>query len=309
LESAIAEKLPESGWDFGGYPYGLEPLTLPLRIAEATSGAHPHLSPERLVLSRQQLSTAYTSSEPNLLLPAETADRLYWFRWITGHQTAFILWQLLARTMQESTKSHHSLKDTLESARIFIRGYSAILLYTSSCPRDLYHRLIRPSMALQHPRFSGSWSRDYGPVRKCLRDRFHPDLVTPSADMFRWECKLNIRIHEGIAVRLVASGPSLLRNSTGRPCITNRDMQPVLFDIYFLTLRAPVSYELILVQLLRRLHAIKQDLMANELYSANEDKPAQLREVEVTRCERELPQLLLQIAEHALTLNGVSLVP
>lgn len=32
------------------------------------------------------------------LIPADTleTERVFWFRWITGHQTTFILWQLLA---------------------------------------------------------------------------------------------------------------------------------------------------------------------------------------------------------------------
>jgi len=294
----VIEALPVAGrWDFGGLPYGLEPLTLP----EAASDPEPadraeaadraggsslplggDLESSRLVL--RALGVARDTVPPPAPDPVE---RIFWFRWITGHQTTFILWQLLARA--------HAQED-LESSRVFVRGYSAMLLYTGSCPRDVYHRVIRPSMALQHPGFSGSWARDFWPLRRLLR---FGAATAPDTPLGR-ECQLNMLIHQGIADKLVPDGPSLLQSATGQDLPWKRATLAVLYDNYFLTLRAAVPYPAVVRQLMRRLHAIGRDIAANGLYppyaSSAGEKPPRLREREADECERTIPETLFAIA-------------
>src|SRR5262249_31702357 len=152
-------------------------------------------------------------------------------------------------------------------------------LYTASCTRDIYHRIIRSSMALHHPGFSGAWARDYGPVRALLRGRL-PAAWDNRADALLHECTLNDAVHEGIAAKLVPDGPSLLQSSAGDVRTLPRDVRAVLFDTYFLTLRAPSSPPEVAAQLLRRVRAVRDDLTTNGLYpgfaSSLHEKPDEL---------------------------------
>jgi hypothetical protein len=174
-----------------------------------------------------------------------------------------------------------------------------MLLYTGSCPQDTYHRVIRPSMALQHPGFSGSWARDFWPVRSLLRTGVP---VQPDSPLGR-ECALNLLIHEGIADKLVPSGRSLLQSAARQGDTSwKRPALAVLYDMYFLTLRAVVPYEVVVRQLMRRLHASGRDIATNGLYpafaSSAEEMPARLRTPEVEECERAVPETLFDIATH-----------
>jgi len=56
----------------------------------------------------------------------------------------------------------------------YIRAYCALLLYWGSCPPSVYDAVIRPSMRLRHPSFSGTWAADYWPVKDLLRGRRMP---------------------------------------------------------------------------------------------------------------------------------------
>lgn len=180
---------------------------------------------------------------------------------------------------------------------MLVRGYSAMLLYTGSCPMDTYHRIIRPSMALQHPGFSGSWARDFWPVRGLLRGR----APVPRDSTLGRECALNFLIHEGIAAKLVPTGKSLLQSVVKQEDMSlTRSALATLYDMYFLTLRAAVPYEVVVRQLMRRLHAIGRDITTNGLYLAHsssaEEKPASLRTAEVAVCEQAVAGTLLDIA-------------
>jgi L-tyrosine peroxygenase len=293
----IIEALPvPSRWDFGGHPYGLEPLTLSASAPEsAVGGEDCDTTPDEDLESSRKSLLALGSADGEAGPPIpDPIERIFWFRWITGHQTTFILWQLLARAMARDGVARAAGHD---SCSVFVRGYSAMLLYTGSCPRGIYQQVIRPSMALQHPGFSGSWARDFWPVRGLLGPRA---MSAPADSRLRRECELNGLIHSGIAAKLVPDGASLLQTAAGQKLPWRRSTLAVLYDTYFLTLRAPIPYQAVVRQLMRRLHAIGRDLAANGLYplyaSSAEERPPGLRTAQVEQCECSIPETLFEIA-------------
>jgi hypothetical protein len=300
----LIETLPApSRWDYGGYPYGLEPLTLPDPPGRAARpGARPGaVSGMELESSRRSLRTLGAVRDPVLSSAPDPVDRLFWFRWITGHQTTFILWQLLARAVKQGAGGDEVAAAQQDACRIFVRGYSAMLLYTGSCPREVYQQVVRPSMALQHPGFSGAWARDFWPVRGLIRT----DGAEPPDCALARECALNVLIHGGIAEKLVPGGQSLLNETAGRPDIAwRRSTLAVLYDTYFLTLRAEVPYPVVVGQLMRRLHAIGRDLAANGLYpsyaSSAEERPPSLCTEPAEECARAIPETLFAVATEAV---------
>ena len=300
-QSDIVVALPTSSrWDFGGHPYGLESLTLPMAasdLADIGNGSDAWRR-DALEACLQGLDALSRAQDP---LKLETApdpfEQVFWFRWITGHQTAFVLWQLMTRIMAELPNEPDVAAVRLESCRIFVRGYSAMLLYTGSCPRSIYHEMIRPSMARQHPGFSGSWSRDFWPLRSLLGTHA---LGKPSSSPLSRECALAGIIHQGVASKLVPDGSSLLQTAARQKVSWRRPRLAALYDSYFLTLRASVTHRALVGQLMRRLHAIARDIAANGLYPwyacSTDEKPPSLRIPEVTECEQAIAGTLLAIA-------------
>lgn len=294
--------LPEDdSWQFGGLPYGLEPLILPTQwIAPDGHGSTLPGDPGSRRLGEHPRADVLAALEPS---NAATVDRLFWFRWIAGHQTTFLLWQLLAAAMAEAANDPGS-GDALRRARLYVRGYSQMLLYTSSCTREIYNRVIRSVIARQHPHLSGSWARDYGPVRALLRGRV--ELDGPDGAALAEECLLNEHIHNGIAAKLVPSGPSLLQTAKNNQngLSGRRGMLLTLYDSIFLTVRAPTSYEMVIVQLVRRLQAINLDIAANSLYplyaSSAGEEPAGLREAPTMRCKDDFSRILTEIGKAAV---------
>lgn len=285
--------LPEwSPDDFGGRPYGLEPLVLPAQPPPPG----PLDLPERGLVREVSCSRRLGTADPTAV---------FWFRWITGHQVSFVLWQLLAHAMDE-TGDPDRRNQRLRCAACFVRGYSAMLLYTASCPRTIYHQIIRPSMALIHPGFSGTWARDYRLVRDILRGHWPGPEDADSRSLMEQQ-RLNELIHDGIAVKLVPSAPSLLQTFTANGRLRRSDTLELLYDSYFLTRRDQVPYGLIVGQLLRRLDAIVCDLVANGLYpdfaSSESEKDPRLREPAILTFERDMAQFLPELADHAVTLS------
>lgn len=271
---ALCIDLPTSAsWEFGGHLYGLEPLALPMRwqprIGSADgSEAQTPLSPQDSAWS--------PDAEGAELTPADQTEinRLFWFRWITGHQTTFCLWQLLASVLSEAAEDDGAQNKLARTARSLVRGYSLMLLYTSSPPRKTYEDVIRAPMARQHPNLSGSWARDYVDVRSLLRGRISIGTGEQAAAVAR-ECRLNDQVHHGIALRVVPSGVSLLQVKETRKSSRQlrRETLLWLYDAIFLTSRADVAQEMLVRQLIRRLHAIFLDVSANGLYLATAPNP------------------------------------
>ena len=296
----------DAGLFFGGYAYGLEPLTLP-------NPRGPHDVPEHW--DRQVPPTGDFERACRLIRHADTpappasepAHELYWFRWITGHQVSFIVWALIARTVRDLRAGRVAPPTALAALRHYVRGYAAMLLYTSSCPRQVYHDLIRPSMYLQHRGFSGSWAPDYQPVRKLFKGKSFADPHSPEGVDLSRAVTLCQTVHNGVADKLVQDGRSLLQSASTRRARDTRlqgnRLFGILYDNYFMTMRASVSRLDITAQLLRRLVAITQDLAANGLYSsfaAGRERPAELRSAEVADVEDNLPGIDEDVARCAV---------
>lgn len=276
-QRALSTLLPTSDkWEFGSHLYGLEPLALP-----------PTWLPRVPLARRPSLVTPSPQTAATLIpTKASEVDRLFWFRWITGHQTTFILWQLLAAVINEAAQPEAETTVLAREARHLVRGYSLMLLYTSSPPQNLYERIIREPMARQHPNLSGSWACDYQPVRPLMRGKIRVgDEAEASA--LAAECALNEVIHEGIAARVVPSGISLLQSPNDRKSSRPLRHETLLwlYDGIFLTSRLSITYVTLVQQLARRLQAILLDIAANGLYPtcapSTAEEPPQLLSDEV----------------------------
>lgn len=290
------------GWDFGGFAYGLEPLTLPRPGGPDLAGGWE--LPGSLAGTCRRIRQISQDGLPaGAVERCQQADDLYWFRWIIGHQVSFIAWRLIAQLLDDLAQRRRPAEAVLPPLCHYVRGYSAMLLYSGSCPPGTYLRLIRPSMRLRHPSFSGSWAPDYGLVRSLLRGGPPPlPLVTGSGELAR-AVRLHQQVHDTVAARLVPDGKSLLRQST----VPRQDgrLLHLLYDSYFLTFRAPVTRHDVVAQLLRRLTAVAQDLAVNPVPAADLDGPpgAPMAD-EVAACAGDLAGTVARVAESAAGLAG-----
>jgi hypothetical protein len=290
----VLSELPSGpGWEFAGYPYGLEPLTLPEPGApDQPSDCAPSTYAGTCRLIRQIVEQGARVE------PCASAETLFGFRWIVGHQVSFIVWRLMAQLLDEVADGRLAWTDVLGPLCRYVRGYGAMLLYTGSCPRATYHAVIRPSMRLRHPSFSGSWAADYWPVRDLVRSRRLPFAQSPESTDLLHAIRLLQLVHDGVAAKLVPDGRSLLRQSTVR----RQDTQVLhlIYDNYFLTLRAPVSRHDVVVQLLRRAMAIAHDIAVNDLHppavTDAAERPDELSHSEVVACERGIAGIVADVA-------------
>ncbi|WP_395368786.1 L-tyrosine 3-hydroxylase [Streptomyces tubercidicus] len=312
---ALATALPEAGtWDFGDHLYGLEPLALPAEPPRPDPSAPG--DEEQPLREQRELAdrVARWRAAPDLaadLIPADTleTERVFWFRWITGHQTTFILWQLLAPLLDEhqapeTGPEHRRWADAAaRRARCLIRCFSLMLLYTSSPPRDIYERVIRNPMARQHAHLSGAWAKDYGPVRPLVRGRISLGGAAEAAALAE-ECVLNEKVHEGISAKVMETGVSLLLTPHERretPPMA-RDTRRWLYDQIFLTTRLPVSHDDLVRQLLRRVHTILLDFTACGLYPdyapSAQDEPPGLLTPEIRALKESFADTLRELIGH-----------
>jgi hypothetical protein len=288
------------GWDFGGYPYGLEPLVLPAvrdpyLVTDDRLGPVPTAGDYLRICERIR-----RLDQPGRLAPqvarCDVPEDLFWFRWITGHQVCFVIWRLMAQLLDDLAEGAGTDDYALDAMCRYVEGYSAMLLYTGSCPRTVYHLLIRPSMRLRHRGFSGSWAPDFAPVRSLFRNQ--PSLVW-SADTgaLRDAVKLHDLVHAGVAAKLVPGGRSLLAQAAVRE--VDHRLAGMIYDSYFVTARKPVPRHQVVAQLLRRLAAIAQDLAVNGLRADDDRRPAELLTPGVARCEANLVGIMSEVARHA----------
>ncbi|WP_431947454.1 hypothetical protein [Micromonospora marina] len=304
----LADALPRtSGWELGGYLYGLEPLALPPQWLRHTP------LPDAAQLARVRAVLGNMAAAGNAPLPrpadADEIDRIFWFRWISGHQMTFAVWQILSAVVDEASRPAASTGERLEAlageACLLVRAYSLLLLYTGSPPREIYSRVIRGPMSRQHAGVSGSWARDYAPLRFLFRDKvdFGPGR---QAQALRHECALNQLVHEGVAAKLVPSGMSLLQSSNVNrgPSRLHRNTLLWLYDSIFLTTRAPVPYEVVVRQLVRRLHAAVLDLASQGLNPdfapSGHEEPPILRTAEVLLRKEAITNTLLDLLAYVL---------
>jgi L-tyrosine peroxygenase len=239
-------------------PYEIESLALPPEW--------PHPMP----VPRSRLDPGPSPRWPALVGGAvpSSAENLYWFRWVNGHQVSFLAWQLLAAALDETLHGTGARRaDAAGRVAAFTRCYSAMLIYCSSCPRILYHDLIRPRMVRQHPAFSGTWSRDYRAVARFLRGRA-PFATLPHMPTWHADQVANVEIHEAVAAKLVPDGRSLLREAQGSLDLARLPAATasLLYDDLFRTERAEAGFADLLIQLFRRVAACEADLTANGLF-------------------------------------------
>lgn len=302
---AILADLPAlSAWDFGWFPLGLEPLILPdPGVPDDPPWTMP--GPETTRAYEEVCGLIlHADRDPDIafdLADSESANELYWFRWITGHQVSFVLWRLMAQVLDAVPDGVVPPTGAFESLTHYVRGYCAMLLYTSSCSRDVYQRLIRPSMYLQHRGFSGAWAPDYHPVRHLFRGRLSRWSRGPDAAGLRSAVELYELTHAGVAAKLVPGGRSLLQRAVmhgHHP--RDRQVLGVLYDNFFMTLRGPVAQRDVHAQLLRRLAAIARDVAANGLNPSPmadmDERSDELRSRPVLDCEAEFDEINFRVA-------------
>ncbi|OJF15648.1 hypothetical protein [Couchioplanes caeruleus] len=294
-------------WDFGDFPYGLEPLTMPptgdaRAVRHAAAPDVPDCDVDRVCAELRLLDGGRHGAGRFDLPPASTYEQLFWFRWISGHQVTFALWRLMGALLAEypadGPAPGGAVLDRLET---YVHGYGAMLLYSGSCPRDLYTTLIRPAMFLQHRGFSGTWAPDFRQVRSLLRGRSRGWLQEDDAAGVRAAVEAHRAIHEDVAARLVPNGRSLLQDSVAEAPVSPSERTSVLYDNFFMTLRAPVTDAAVAGQLLRRLRAVALDLAANGLYPLGRDEAVDETQPEgamVAHGERRLGTVVTAVGSH-----------
>jgi L-tyrosine peroxygenase len=195
--------------------------------------------------------------------PQVAAERLFWYRWIEGHQVSFVLWRTMGDVLGRQPDGMPSQRE-LDVLTTCVDGYSAMLLYSATVPREHYHACTRVRMALQHPAFSGAWAPDYRPIHRLFRGRL-PWQDDPSCDALNDAVTLNRETHDHIADHLVPDGRSLLQKSAGGPGAVSREKED-LYDNFFLTIRRSVSHAEVVEQLDSRIAELTEDLGHNGLY-------------------------------------------
>ncbi|MFJ8311907.1 MULTISPECIES: L-tyrosine 3-hydroxylase [unclassified Streptomyces] len=265
---------------FGTYPYALESIVLPYP-GTRTRGRAEHIRVPHADVLRE---TAFSRPLP----PPATPEELYWFRWITGHQAVFALWQLIDDELELVVND--GVESAAARATSLIHAYSVLLVYTGSPTRELYERLIRPAMMLQHRSFSGRWARDYAaipPRLRSLRARYRQTEAPDAIAELNRAGRLNHQVHMAIAAKLIPDGDSLLRAGDGAAALgAPTEDTSRLYDSFFATHRALRTRREVIAQLARRLRVILLDLHSNGLYptasSSAAECPAELRDGDLT---------------------------
>ena len=263
MESIAAPSRVDT-WDFGGYPYGLEPLVLPNPLCRLDGGDFRAVE--------RQLELMETATE-DAGIRADSVEQLFWFRWILGNQAVAALWQILDDELDLVLRAE--LEAAARNAVSLLDGYSVLLIYAGTPTRRLYHGLIRPAMARQHRSFTGRWAQDYIPVmeklqrlRKIARAQPPPDFVEELVEA----SKRNHRAHVAVAAKLVPGEDSLLKAHDGRGPLGEPTAERIaLYDAFYCTGRALVSRESIVEQLIGRLRAALRDVRTNGMYPSDSD--------------------------------------
>jgi hypothetical protein len=291
-------------WDYGDFPYGLEPLTMP-------APGDPWLSDDSTGIDLRDcyLSLLGADLQADPVKPDEL-EQLFWFRWVTGHHVSFILWRLLAGVLHARDNGEIGESEAAEAIVVYVRAYSAMLLYTASTTSSVYADTIRPSMHRMHSAFSGTWSADYAPVRSFLRGRRVAETVPGQVEDVLREIRLSRRVHADIGARLVADGRSLLQRQMDDTPRYQPQAWSTIFDCFFLTVRAPASCHDLVAQMLRRCKAVLMDLATNGLYPASADyrdlTSGDGRASDVLACEEDMSAIVLRAVGRATQTQEVT---
>jgi len=283
-------------WDFGDYPYANMPLVLPDPNVRY-DGADPRGASDELEL----LDTA--TGDPGV--PPDSAERLFWFRWIVGNQAATALWQILDDELELVLSGE--VPSAARNAEALLDGYSVLLIYSGSLTTELYARLIRPAMGLQHRSFTGRWAQDYVPVMarlQALRTAYRKRARPPFVDSLIAASKRNHRTHMAIAAKLVPGEESLLRANHDLASLGVATADTIrLYDAFYSTSRELVPRAKVVEQLISRIRASRRDLRTNGLYPANwsswHERPAGMWDEEIQTLERDATDVLTACARAA----------
>jgi L-tyrosine peroxygenase len=283
-------------WDFGGYPYALMPLVLPDPGFRSDSGDS---GPVDCQLELMRTATEDPGDR------AESVEELFWFRWITSNQAVAALWQILDDELELVLRGQ--IDSAAHNAALLLDGYSVMLVYAGSVTLELYHRLIRPAMALQHRSFTGRWAQDYVPVmaklqtlRTNYRAKPRPDFI----DTLIAASKRNHKAHVAVAAKLVPGEDSLLRANDGLSSLGAATKNTtLLYDAFYSTVRALVPRERIVEQLISRIRAMVRDLRTNGMYPAQscsrDERPAEMWGDDLTELEDKGTVVLKRAAQAA----------
>ena len=236
------------------------------------------LSPPVAPPVNQTLLARFQAGSPSQPAPTHAAGSheiveprtLYWFRWVSGHQTSFLIWTFLLLHIKQYQAGACSMASLEKTASALFKLYSGILVYTASTSIDVYQQIIRPFMMTYHPGFSGSWACDYARLKETMRQSLMRE--GGSGKLSRAYMATN-QIHGKIGKRLVGHSPSLnklAKQAKASQTHANTSAQHVatpapdadlafIFDAFFLVQRSPVGYADLLNQLVSRLSAILDD--------------------------------------------------
>ena len=212
-------------------------------------------------------------------LPAAPAEpsALARHRWVLGHQLSFCVWRLMCENLAAGAAAG---RDELSRGALLFDVYSALLIYTGSCTPEIYHTAVRPWMTATSPAFSGTRARGYervltvvgGPGGQVFRDA--PEPARPEIGAVRAAMAANRRVHMAMAMRLVPSGQSLLREAGRRPDGPPTDPERAILDAFFRTEYRPTCRTAFASQVWDRVTAALTDLTRSPLPPAYDSGPA-----------------------------------
>lgn len=221
-----------------------------LRLPEPTRGpaeCSPGCPDAAAMAEQKRLyATVWPGRTLEMLMPPVNVRDLAWYRWVTGHQAAFLGWRALRTALDQAVPSAEIVA--------LLDLYSVLLLYAGSCPPDVYTESIRPRMMRCHAAFSGEWAPDHHGVPAALH------RATAGFPAGRTARRLNQRVHAAVAERLVPQGASLLQQAGRCPGADPSTEEYALYDRFFQTQRVDVCEHAIRRQFQRWLLKVVADL-------------------------------------------------
>ena len=235
---------------FGDYLYGIEILELPTPMAHFTS--------EIAITDKVPQWREASNVECDPL-------QLYWFRWITGHQTMFMLWHILTKELAHMESTGVDAERLALTTKI-LNACGVLYEYSGSCSVKYYHQYVRPLMTLTHRAFSGYWALDYSDIPRLTRCVLLRTGLSANVEKkqkaFKQSYLRGQKIHINVAKKLVPENVSLLKLAKNNGMAIEQ-VQPhhyKIYDAFFLVNRTNMSPLQFQQSLYRRLDAIVDDL-------------------------------------------------
>lgn len=246
--------------------------------------------------------------------PAQNAEQVYWFRWISGHQLTFGFWQALRRQLAYIARSlnQHGSADPLAIERCsqLIRGVSALYVYSGSCTRAVYAATIRRFMGIFHGGFSGTWAADYRGISDLVgfvcayshsthaqaQGNAHAAIARALTELKQAERESH-SVHVAVAKKLVPEGRSLLGELKAHGSVVPlSETARFIYDSFFLVQRTAITAHDLEAAVGLRAQRVLADLNANQLYpqgsSSASEAPEELAHGRLARYATEQSALL-----------------